>query len=168
LLIDAYKLLFDRGIPNKLGLLLSGPQDPRAGIVAYARQIGIPEERIILLNAVEADALPDVYRQAALFAFPSLYEGFGLPLIEAMAMGLPVVALNRSTMPEVLGSSGILVDQANPIDFAAGIQSALARAHGQGDEVSALARRRAAQFDWDTAGRAIVSVLKQAVRDNTR
>ncbi|GIW04185.1 MAG: hypothetical protein KatS3mg059_0805 [Thermomicrobiales bacterium] len=68
------------------------------------------DDRIIFLGYVPASLLPALYAAADALAFPSLYEGFGLPVLEAMAAGTPVVAANRSALPEVAGDAALLVD----------------------------------------------------------
>jgi glycosyltransferase involved in cell wall biosynthesis len=71
---------------------------------------------VIFPGFIAEHDLPDVYRGATCFAFPSLYEGFGFPVLEAMACGVPVVASNTSSMPEVAGDAALFVD---PSDIAA-------------------------------------------------
>jgi glycosyltransferase involved in cell wall biosynthesis len=100
-----------------------------------------------LTGYVRRRLLPAVYHAASLFVFPSLYEGFGLPLLEAMAARLPVVASNRSAIPEVVGGAGLLVD---PLDVAA-LASAIERMLSHPDEAAALgeaAHRQARQYSW--------------------
>jgi alpha-1,3-rhamnosyl/mannosyltransferase len=100
-----------------------------------------------LTGYVRRRLLPAVYHAASLFVFPSLYEGFGLPLLEAMAARLPVVASNRSAIPEVVGEAGLLVDPLNVEDMA----SAIARLLTHPDEAAALgeaAHHRARQYTW--------------------
>jgi glycosyltransferase involved in cell wall biosynthesis len=88
-----------------------------------------------------------------LFVFPSLYEGFGLPLLEAMAARLPVVASNRSAMPEVVGDAGYLVDPLDAGKMAAAIEHLLVHP----DEAAALgeaAHHQARQFSWQVTAAA--------------
>lgn len=77
---------------------------------------------IEVAERVSATRLAELYRQAAIFAFPSLDEGFGIPILEAMANGVPVVTSNRSAMPEVCGDSGVLVDPENEEELAAALR----------------------------------------------
>jgi len=92
----------------------------------------------------------DLYRRAALTVFPSLYEGFGLPPVEAMACGCPVAASNAGSLPEVCGTAAVLFDPTDPEAIAAGILEALAN----GDELTARGTERAAAFTWDATARA--------------
>jgi glycosyltransferase involved in cell wall biosynthesis len=108
-----------------------------------------------------------LYRMAALFAFPSLYEGFGLPPLEAMACGTPVLTSRLSSLPEVVGDAAVLVDPYNPEEIANGMDRLLGDAPFA-DDLRARGRRRALEFSWDRSVRAIHSgymkVLGQPVR----
>lgn len=108
------------GIPDKLVLVGQVPSHPK--IPGY-RDFNILhktihdlnlEEDVLIPGYVPERDLPMFYSAADVFVFPSLYEGFGLPVLEAMACGVPVVALNSSSIPEVVGDAGILID---PVDF---------------------------------------------------
>jgi glycosyltransferase involved in cell wall biosynthesis len=104
-------------------------------------------ERVRLLGFVDDADLPALYSAARVFAFPSLYEGFGLPPLEAMACGVPVVASRASSLPEVIGEAGLLVD---PLDVEA-LASALRRALEDEDLRHTLISRGLAQarrFSW--------------------
>ncbi|MCS7062071.1 MAG: glycosyltransferase family 1 protein [Anaerolineae bacterium] len=113
--------------------------------------------RVQFIGFVEDADLPDVYRAARVFTFPSLYEGFGLPPLEAMACGIPVVASNTSSLPEVVGDAGLLVD---PFDVD-GLAGALLRAAT--DDVwraQAIERglNRARAFTWGRAAEQLLAV----------
>ncbi len=114
-------------------------------------------ERVRFIGFVDDADLPALYCAARVFAFPSLYEGFGLPPLEAMACGVPVVASNASSLPEVVGDAGLLVD---PLDVD-GLAGALLRAVT--DDVwraQAIARglARARQFTWRRAAEQLLAV----------
>jgi glycosyltransferase involved in cell wall biosynthesis len=94
-----------------------------------------------------------LYRLASVFAFPSLYEGFGLPPLEAMACGTPVVTSQASSLPEVVGDAALLVDPRSPRE----IESALLRVLEDDALAADLAQRgraRAGLFSWETSARA--------------
>jgi glycosyltransferase involved in cell wall biosynthesis len=116
-------------------------------------------DRVRVLGFVDDTDLPALYRGASLFAFPSFYEGFGLPVLEAMACGVPVVCSNSSSLPEVAGDAALLVD---PHDEAA-LADALVR--GLADE--SLRRRlitrgliRATRFTWERAARQLLAAFQ--------
>jgi glycosyltransferase involved in cell wall biosynthesis len=101
-------------------------------------------------RSVSGAELVELYRRAACLVFPSLYEGFGLPPVEAMACGCPVAAAAAGSLPEVCGDAAVLFDPLDPDAIAAGIDQALARS----DELAARGLRRAAAFTWDETARA--------------
>ena len=104
-------------------------------------------EHVVALGHVDGDTLGDLYGCAMAFVYPSLAEGFGLPILEAMANGVPVITSNVSSMPEVAGDAALLVD---PLDVGA-ISRALTLVATDGDRARQLSERgiqRAAEFSW--------------------
>jgi glycosyltransferase involved in cell wall biosynthesis len=101
-------------------------------------------------GVVSPDELADLYRRAACLVFPSRYEGFGQPPLEAMASGCPVAASHAGALPEVCGDAAVLVDPADPAAIAAGVLEALERA----EELCERGLLRAARFTWDATARA--------------
>jgi glycosyltransferase involved in cell wall biosynthesis len=95
---------------------------------------------------VDDDALPELYSAARVFAYPSLYEGFGIPPLEAMACGTPVVASTRGALPEVLGDAALLVDPRDTDALAQALEAAL----GDSGDLRRRGLERAARFDWAT------------------
>src|SRR3954464_4426377 len=113
--------LIGAGAPR---LVLVGPdKGSRAEAEETATRLGVPVE---LRGHVPQDELAALYRGAACLVFPSRYEGFGLPVLEAMASGTPVVATNAGALPEVAGEAAILVEPGNPTGLAGGIERARA------------------------------------------
>ena len=96
----------------------------------------------------------DVYTGARLLVLPSWHEGFGLPALEAMALGVPVVVSNRGALPEVVGDAGLLVAPDDARGLAAAIETGAARS-GEGAEMSARGLVQAAGFTWDAAARGL-------------
>ncbi len=116
-------------------------------------------DRVRILGFVDDGDLPALYRNAALFVFPSLYEGFGLPVLEALACGVPVVCSNASSLPEVTGDAALLVD---PLDTD-GLAAAMARALTDADlrrEMIARGLTQAAKFTWEQAARQLLAVFE--------
>jgi glycosyltransferase involved in cell wall biosynthesis len=106
------------------------------------------------LGHVPDDELPGLYAGAACFVLPSLYEGFGLPCIEAMACGTPVVASDAGALPDTCGGAALLVDPRDPPAIADAVQRAI------GDErLRAAGIARAAQFSWDRTAREVDALL---------
>jgi glycosyltransferase involved in cell wall biosynthesis len=113
-----------------------------------------------LLGPVPDEHLPGLYAGATVFVLPSKYEGFGLPCLEAMAVGVPVVATTASALPETCGDAGILVDP----DDHAGLADALLGLVADSERRASLSARgleRAAGFSWDRAARSTDKVLRE-------
>jgi glycosyltransferase involved in cell wall biosynthesis len=108
------------------------------------------ESKPVLLGSVSMEELSCIYRMATVLVFPSLYEGFGLPLAEAMAVGLPIVALNTSSVPEVAGDAAMLVEAGDVEGFVKAI-SRLMTDSGVYGEYSERGRKRAKLFTWEKA-----------------
>ena len=113
-------------------------------------------DRVKRLGHVSDHDLVALYRGAEVFCYPSPYEGFGLPVLEAMACGTPVVTSNLSSLPEVTGDAAVLVD---PLDVRA-IRDGLARAVQDAPRLRAEGPRRAALFSWERTARETVATLR--------
>jgi glycosyltransferase involved in cell wall biosynthesis len=111
-----------------------------------------------ILGPVASEELAALYRRAACLVFPSLYEGFGLPVLEAMASGCPVAASNRGAIPEVCGDAGVLFDPDDVFAIANGVREALGRA----DELRELGIARAAGYTWEESARRHEAVFEAA------
>jgi alpha-1,3-rhamnosyl/mannosyltransferase len=105
------------------------------------------EGSVRLEGYVPQHELPLLYAGARLFVYPSIYEGFGLPPLEAMASGVPVIASRRASLPEVLGDAGVLVEPLDDEAIAASMRTLLEddTLHGQ---LSGAGLERAARFSW--------------------
>jgi glycosyltransferase involved in cell wall biosynthesis len=107
------------------------------------------------------DTLAVMYRLARAFVFPSLYEGFGLPPLEAMASGTPVVASNVSSLPEVAGDAALLVDPYDPAAIASAIEAVLGDPELAG-RLRLKGLERARHFSWETSIRRVREIYAQA------
>jgi glycosyltransferase involved in cell wall biosynthesis len=116
-------------------------------------------EGVESLGEVPASQLASLYRRAACLVYPSLYEGFGIPPLEAMACGCPVAASNAGAIPEVCGDAAVLFD---PTDVEA-MAAAMIEADTRRDELSTLGLARAALFTWDETARRHEDVYRAAV-----
>jgi glycosyltransferase involved in cell wall biosynthesis len=111
------------------------------------------------LGLVTSKELGSLYEHAEALLYPSIYEGFGLPPLDAMSLGCPVVAANKSSIPEVVADAGVLVDVSDPDAIAAGIDLAIRSSERSLRVARGLAR--AALFSWATAGAAYAAVYRQ-------
>lgn len=146
-LIDAFVAVRGRGFDD-LGLLLSGSEVSKYATLRRAVHRYNLHRHVRFLGYQTTDTLAVLYRLADVFVFPSLYEGFGLSPLEALASGTPVVASNVSSIPEVLGDAAVLVDPYDPHPIAEGITRLLDDADLRAD----LRRKglaRAALFSWE-------------------
>jgi glycosyltransferase involved in cell wall biosynthesis len=135
---------------NHTGMHAFGRAAATAGVSQYVR----------LLGFVSEPDLAALYRGASMLAYPSLYEGFGLPVLEAMACGVPVISSNVSSIPEVAGDAALLID---PYDIAALTQamSQLATDFSLRDMLIARGQRRAAQFSWTRAALETIDIYEK-------
>jgi glycosyltransferase involved in cell wall biosynthesis len=154
-LIEAFAL----GCRNPdVRLALSGDEDP--ALLSVAKQFGIAE-RLVFLGRIEEDVLPALYRGALAVAYVSLYEGFGLPPLEAMACGTPALSSNVTSLPEVVGEAALMVDPQCVDEIAAGI----GRLTEDGVLRAELVRRgleRVKSFSWDACAERTWTALEQA------
>ncbi|HZD95532.1 MAG TPA: glycosyltransferase family 1 protein [Candidatus Sulfotelmatobacter sp.] len=118
---------------------------------------------IVLPGRVPDEHLPGLYAQAALVVMPSLYEGFGFPVLEAMAAGTPVVASNTSSLPEIAGDAAILVLPSDISGFADAIGQVLGNA-GLAAELRGRGLERARQFTWQRTAAATIDVYRSVAR----
>ena len=157
-LVEAFALLLQRGI-NDITLRVVGPPDDRyPEAVHRARDLGV-NDRVIWVNYVTDDELVKEYQQASVLALPSQYEGFGLPVLEAMACGTPVVCSDRSSLPEVAGEAARLVDPGSPSAMADAIAEILANPE-TARELREKGLIRASMFSWEKTARETIGLYR--------
>lgn len=158
-LMEAYAALRTSGkISHRL--LIAGARGWRNSELARVYERLKLDDCIAFLGFVPDEDLPALYTLADLFVYPSLYEGFGLPPLEAMACATPVVCSNTSSLPEIVGDAAALID---PLDVA-GLSSAMESLLGNGAQAGLLAargRERASSFTWARAARRLVSIYEE-------
>lgn len=120
------------------------------------------QDAVRLTGKVGAEELETLYGGASALVFPSRAEGFGFPALEAMARGVPVIASDRTSLPEVLGGAGVLVDPDRPTALADAIVDVVGDPQRRAELVAA-GRERAAQLSWDETARAFVEVFRSLV-----
>jgi glycosyltransferase involved in cell wall biosynthesis len=134
-----------------------------AGIFRAVEAHGLGGD-VVFMDYVPIADLPALYAGATCFVFPSLYEGFGLPVLEAMAAGAPVVAARAGSIPEVAGDAALLVDTRVSGELATALETLLTDAPLR-ERLAARGRARAAQFAWETVARQTLAVYEAAHRE---
>ena len=159
-LLEAFAALKrDTGLPHKL-VLVGGRWNGAEVIEARVRELGLTEQ-VVFPGFVPNEAIPALYSAADALAFPSLFEGFGIPVLEAMASGTPVCAADTSSIPEVVGDAGLLFD---PLDVPA-MTASLTRLLQDQDLRARLITagvERASRFTWDAAAAGVLEELNAA------
>jgi glycosyltransferase involved in cell wall biosynthesis len=157
-LITAFSRIPNR---NDYELWLAGPYDQRYSplLAIQTQELGI-SHLVKFLNYVSYDQLPIIINQAIALVFPSLWEGFGLPVLEAMACGTPVITSNISSLPEVAGDAAILIDPYNTGEITSAMQAIINDSEIR-KQLSEKGIKRANQFSWEKTGLATVEVLKE-------
>ena len=160
--LNAYETLADR-VRKRYPLVVGGAPGWRAGALEMQLRDLSARGRIRFLGHVPDADLPLLYSGAAAFVFPSLYEGFGLPPLEAMASGVPILVADRAALPEVAGDCAVLLDPERPDQTARSIERLLEDDALQMD----MARRgleRAASFTWEACARGTLEVYRTILR----
>ncbi|MBN2471497.1 MAG: glycosyltransferase family 4 protein [Anaerolineae bacterium] len=161
-LLEAYHLL-RQAFPEALPLVLAG----RRGwlyeeIFARVESLGL-RDHILWRENIPQALMPALYNAARLLVMPSFYEGFGLPPLEAMACGTPTVVADRSSLPEVVGEAGLLVNPDDPADIAAGLERLLADPALHAD-LSAKGIRRAGTFTWQRTAETVLQTYRRVLQ----
>lgn len=146
-LIEAFDRLRRRGFDD-LKLLIIGDEISKLPALRRAVHQYKLHKHVRFLGFLPADTLAVLYRLAAVFVFPSLYEGFGLPPLEAMASGTPVVTSNVSSLPEVVGDAAMLIDPYDVESIVDGIRRVLSEP-ALANELRARGIQRAREFSWE-------------------
>jgi alpha-1,3-rhamnosyl/mannosyltransferase len=120
------------------------------------------ERSLVVMGYLEPEALPKLYRLATALVLPSLCEGFGLPLVEAMAAGLPIAAAGNSAIPEAAGDAAVYFPAEDPEAIAGRIRLLLEDA-GLRAELSARGKQRALGFSWDRAAAETLAFYRRTV-----
>ena len=157
-LVRAFDVLKkESGIPHRL--VIAGKKGWLFdNIFSTVEDLGLLDE-VIFTGYVPEEDLPYLYNGASLFAYPSKYEGFGLPPLEAMACGCPVVSSNTSSLPEVVGNAGLMVDPERTTDLAEAMLKALSDSSLRGS-MRSRGIERAAMFSWKRCARETLDVYR--------
>ncbi len=166
-LVEAFVLLRRRGFEHRLAVIGGGGLG-RLNNAEYRKlmrrvtDLGM-EEEIVFTGYVPDERLKSLLVQADLLVFPSIYEGFGLPPLEAMACGIPVVTSNRASLPEVVGDAALLVeDPLDPVEIADRVEAVL-RDPSLRARLVERGRERANLFTWEEAARKVRGVYDRVL-----
>jgi glycosyltransferase involved in cell wall biosynthesis len=160
-LIQAYTTLRTKGV-TEAPLVIGGKPDYGTREVRRRVQRSGEAPGVVFTGLIPDEDLPTFYSAAACFVYPSLFEGFGLPVLEAMACGTPVVVSNRAALPELVGEAGVLVDPENVNALAQAMTRVVTdRAAAADLRRSGLARSR--QFSWEETAQRTVRVYRDAL-----
>ena len=155
------------GPEGRLGratLAISGAlADAFPGHARLIRSLGL-DARVRWLGKVPFDQMPRLLAGAGVVVYPSLYEGFGLPPLEAMAVGTPVVASDRASLPEVLGDAALRVDPTDRRALSEALEAALTRPELR-EDLRERGRRRAREFSWDRCAELTLDVYRDVLRE---
>jgi glycosyltransferase involved in cell wall biosynthesis len=160
-LIDAFHIVRKRGLEN-LKLVLIGDEISKYTALRRAVHRHQLHNYVRFLGYLPEDTLGVMYRLAGVFVFPSLYEGFGLPPLEAMASGTPVVTSNVSSLPEVAGDAAVLVDPYDASAIADGMYRVLTD-NSLRKELRRRGPERAGQFSWESSVRRVREIYGQVL-----
>lgn len=160
-LIQAFRILRDRyGV--RQSLVITGiPGRDQGSLEELAGVLGLCNDTVFT-GYVNERYLPALYAGASVFVYPSLYEGFGLPVLEAMACGTPVAAAMSTSLPEVVGDAGVLFDPYDPEDMAEKIRRIIAE-EGLRTRLIRKGRERVLDFSWARAAEEMLLQMKRVV-----
>ncbi len=173
-LLEAYRIARSKD-PDIPCLVIAGELGLGGeAVLEKAFRAGLDQSSVKLLRRPPDTTMAHLYKNAALFVFPSIYEGFGMPPVEAMAHGVPTVATALSALPEILGDGAYLVEGPPEPDRREELSDAVAHAilevcHDAKLRASLAKRgkKRAARFSWDLAAESMTATYKRAIEDST-
>ena len=156
ILVEAYEILRNKNPNIKTKLILIGGESPLFGDVRL--QIKRYKEDVIFQGFVDDKMLREFYRHASVVAYPSLYEGFGLPPLEAMASGVPVVTSTTSSMPEVVGDAALMINPQNVEELASSLSLVL-NDENLRKELIRRGYEQVKKFSWYQAARKTLTIF---------
>lgn len=160
-LLHAYRILLDQNVTTEPLVFVGGKGWLYDEIFDRVDRLGLSKHVQFLDRVPDAD-LPGLYAAAAVLALPSFYEGFGLPALEAMSCGTPVVVADRASLPEVVGDAGILVDPEDPGGIAQGLARLLSDASLR-VRMRERGLKRASSFSWDRVAQETLVVYREVL-----
>jgi len=163
-LIEAYSLLpGELRATHQLVIVSKMGESVRTQLEEGAKRAGLGTDELVLTGYVSDDELVMLYRDATLFVFPSKHEGFGLPALEAMACGAPVIGANNSSIPEVIGNEEALFDATLPQSIADKMAQVL-KNEPMRNRLRERGIEQAALFSWDETAKRAIGAIEELVR----
>ena len=162
-LIDVYnELLKDKSFSGKLNLVLAGMRGwGYKNLFRKVEQLGI-KDKVFFTEYVPEGEMPFLYNAAEVFVFPSLYEGFGLPVLEAMASGIPIVTSSTSSLPEVVGGAGMVINGWRKEEWTGALAKMLTD-NGVKKDYAERGIRQARKFSWEKCAAETLRVYREIV-----
>ena len=163
-LIGVFARLIENDGCKDLQLVITGKKGwYYEGLFEKVRRLKL-KTRVIFTGYVDDEDKPALYRAAKIFAFPSLYEGFGLPPLEAMASGVPVVSSNTSSLPEVVAEAGILLSPRNESEWVKALER-INRDRELRSRMIEKSKSQAKNFSWEKTARKTIGVYRKALNE---
>lgn len=159
-LLEALKILRDEQRFDGQLVLTGVAMKSHGEINSHVERLGLADV-VKVLGYLDYAELPYLYNIASLMVFPSFFEGFGIPLVEAMACGCPVVCSDATSLPEIVGVAGLLFDPASPRDIAEKVWKAWSD-QGVRHEMRAAGLERVALFNWEETAKSTLDVYREA------
>jgi len=129
-------------------------------IFEKVKKLGL-EDKVIFTGFLDEKEKPYLIAGAEAFVMPSFYEGFGIPILEAMSLGVPVITSKVASMPEVGGNAAIYCDPQNPEEIAEAMKKVLGLKKSQRDEIIALGKKQAEKFSWENCARKVLETIEE-------
>ncbi|NOX97352.1 MAG: glycosyltransferase family 4 protein [Nitrospirae bacterium] len=152
-------LAYLRDILPEVILVRVGPVGKTSARIIKKLKIGA---QILCFTGVAPERMPLFYQASQVLVLPSLYEGFGLPVVEAMACGIPVVVSGRASLPEVVGSAGVFIDPLSPLSIGKGLHRVLSEESFR-EELAGKGQAQAKNFSWEKAALETLKVYKEVL-----
>lgn len=165
-LFSAYSMLSSMLRTNyQLVIVGNIDADRHSYLQKLAKQAGLTKDELVITGYMSDEELVEFYNLATLFVFPSKHEGFGLPVLEAMACGTPVIGSNVTSIPEVIGLTEALFDPLSPKDMSAKMAQALNDKSFR-EKLSVHGLNQAKKFSWDASAKRAIDAFEQFIQDN--
>jgi glycosyltransferase involved in cell wall biosynthesis len=162
LLLEAFAKIHSSIPSTDVSLVLVGGKGwVKDDLASYSKRLGV-SDNVVFTGYLPDEVLPTVYSQALFFVYPSLYEGFGLPVLEAMQCGLPVITSNNSSLAEIATNAALLVDATSCDELTTAIETLLSDSNLR-DRLRRAGISRASAYSWTSTATATVKAYNKAL-----